>query len=192
MQRKLTKIRDSFPMQIGVQIGETIMELFRKFNQAEGAAYYAFADVMRRLEWDIHNVLWRDGIGLPGEWREMSEDLSGRHGPKERVTLLVDKRVTKFFRATGTGFQARMNDVMLAFVLAKMAHILKGAQTYNLAKSAAENDVRGGNPPMPGATRAEEIAHKTAIAAFFAQQDAEKAAEEAPGLRVVPRPDDAG
>ena len=199
MQRKLTKIGDSFP----VQIGENIMELFRKFNQAEGAAFYAFADVMRRLEWDIHNILWRDGIGLPSAWRDMSEDLSGRDGPKERVTLLVDKRVTKFFRATGSGFQARMNEVMLAFVLAKMAHILKGAQTYNLAKSAEENEVKGGYPPKPGATWMEDTSREAALAAFFAQRDAEKAEAEAreraeagevpkPALSLVPRPDDAG
>lgn len=128
------------------------MERWRKFTKAEGAAYYAFADVMRRLEWDIHHTLWR-GRGLPPEWAEIAENPGP--GPKERLTLRVDRRVVQFFRATGRGYQTRMNDVLAAFVNARIAGVVKGAEQFNLAVSAEESGIGPARPDWGDSVRQE-------------------------------------
>lgn len=129
------------------------MERWRKFNKTEGAAYYALADVMRRLEWDIHHTLWR-GRGLPPEWTEIAENPGP--GPKERLTLRVDRRAVQFFRATGQGWQTRMNDVLTAYVNARIAGIVRGAEQFNLAASAEEQGVGPGRPDWGDTARQEE------------------------------------
>lgn len=120
------------------------MDRWRKFNKTEGAAYHALADAMRRLEWDIHHTLWR-GRGLPPEWTEIAENPGP--GPKERLTLRVDRRAVQFFRATGRGWQTRMNDVLTAFVNARIAGVVRGADRFDLAASAED---LGLGPARPG------------------------------------------
>lgn len=131
------------------------------FTRAEGAAYYRFADMMRKLEWDIHHKFWR-GEGLPEAWHEIATDHGP--GPKERITLWVDKRTVKFFRATGKGWQTRMNLVLVAYAEARASGAVKGAERFRLDKSAEKHEVDG-PPPGWGHTKAEEEA-------FEAQWDA--------------------
>lgn len=43
---------------------------------------------------------------------------------KERVTIRVDKDVMEYFRLHGRGYQAKMNEVMRAYVLARIAKVV--------------------------------------------------------------------
>jgi uncharacterized protein (DUF4415 family) len=122
------------------------------FTKAEGEAYYRFSDVMRRLEWEIHHKFWR-GEGLPKEWHDIA--IEKGDGPKEKVSLYVDKRVLKFFRATGKGWQGRMNLVLQAYALARASGAVKGVERFDLARSA-EKEMLEGPPPGWGQRKADE------------------------------------
>ncbi len=167
------------------------------FTRAEGAAYYRFADMMRKLEWEIHHKFWR-GEGLPEAWHEIATDHGP--GPKERITLWVDKRTVKFFRATGKGWQTRMNLVLVAYAEARASGAVKGAERFRLDKSAEKHEVDG-PPPGWGHTKAEEEAFEAqwdaackratqaqAEAAARAAAEAAAAAAAEPDSHPVPGP----
>jgi hypothetical protein len=143
------------------------MERWRKFTKIEGAAYHALADAMRRLEWDLHNLIWR-GHGLPPEWAEIAEDAGP--GPKTRVTLWVDARAVRFFRGTGKGWQTRMNDVLTAFVNARVAGVLRGPEHFDLKRSAEQGDVPL-TRPGPGFSEREEAEGRALEDALLAEVD---------------------
>lgn len=58
---------------------------------------------------------------LPAEWREISSDPVP---DKTRITLRVDADVAKFYRKLGREYQATMNRVLRAFMLARLTEIL--------------------------------------------------------------------
>ena len=58
---------------------------------------------------------------MPEEWR----DLARKEVPKKQpVTLRIDADVLRFFRKIGAGYQAEINGVLRAFMLARLAEIL--------------------------------------------------------------------
>ncbi len=75
----------------------------------------------------IETILFRrDLIGnCPEGWFTEAIRADGPPG-KERMTLRIDKDVARFFRATGQGFQVKMNDVLRAFMLAARLRVLEG------------------------------------------------------------------
>ena len=75
----------------------------------------------------INTILFRRDLmdNCPPGW--FAEDLRSNGPPgKERMTLRIDKDVAKFFRATGMGFQVKMNDVLRAFMMAAQLRVLEG------------------------------------------------------------------
>ena len=79
-------------------------------------------DILQQLEWDLHQpVLSRNRI--PYAWRDIAEARYPQ--PKTRITLWVEKDVLRFYESMGKGYQARMNDTMRAFMLARLGDILK-------------------------------------------------------------------
>lgn len=89
------------------------------------AHYHCLAEALRELEFHLHGRL--DGSGqLPDEW----QDLARQSGPmpKVKITLWVEGAVVKFFRGTGRGFQTRMAEVLAAFMHARLAGVLSGAE----------------------------------------------------------------
>lgn len=120
------------------------MTYWPKFTRAEGEAYFRLSDVMRKLEWEIHHKFWR-GEGLPKEWHDIA--IEQGPGPKTKVSLYVDARVLKFFRATGKGWQGRVNLVLEAYVLARAASAVRGVERFDLRRSAEKERVDG---PPPG------------------------------------------
>ena len=128
------------------------MTSWPKFTRAEGEAYYRLSDVMRKLEWDIHHKFWR-GEGLPKEWHDIAIDQGP--GPKEKVSLFVDKRVLKFFRATGKGWQGRVNLVLEAYALARASGAVRGVERFDLKRSA-ECAGLDGPPPAWGQEKKDE------------------------------------
>ncbi|MCU0905732.1 MAG: BrnA antitoxin family protein [Tabrizicola sp.] len=83
-------------------------------------------DVMRRLEWDLHNSIEMTGR-IPEEWHEIAQKrpVSG----KEKVTLRLEADVLKFFRSMGPDYGPRINDVLRSYMHARLAGVIRGAET---------------------------------------------------------------
>lgn len=90
------------------------------------AHYHYMADAMRRLEWDLHHRIEVTGR-VPLEWHEIAQE-EGRVGT-ERVAIRLDKDVLKFFRSLGLGYGPRMNRVLRAYMHARLAGVIRGAET---------------------------------------------------------------
>lgn len=66
---------------------------------------------------------------LPAEWREIATDAVP---DKTRITLRVDTDVAKFYRKLGREYQATMNRVLRAFMLARLTEILSEPDRVDL------------------------------------------------------------
>ena len=85
-------------------------------------------DVMRSLEWDLHNTIELTGR-IPEEWHEIA---SRPPAPAlQKVTLRLDKDVLAFFRRMGTDYGPRINDVLRSYMYARLTGLLRGAETVN-------------------------------------------------------------
>lgn len=132
------------------------------------ANYHYMADAMRRLEWDLHHHIEATSR-IPEEWHEIART----RGPqaKTKITIGVDNDVLRFFKSLGKGYQGRLNDVLRSFMHARLAGVIRGGESVDFARRAAE--VHEGERPMwgdtarqmgtlPAATRAEEEAEMMA------------------------------
>jgi uncharacterized protein (DUF4415 family) len=88
--------------------------------------HYLF-DAMTRLEWDLQNSIAIKGR-IPREWHRISAE---RDHSKTRITIRLDKDVLKFFRSMGPGYQPRINQVLRAFMHAKLMGVLEGDDTLD-------------------------------------------------------------
>jgi uncharacterized protein (DUF4415 family) len=103
------------------------------------AAFHQLAQVMRDLEADL-GLRLQDSPRIPAAWHDIAQ---ARMQPlKRKLTLRVDDDVQKFFRATGQGHLTRMNDVLRAFMLARLAEVVKGEMEYKITPEAKENQQR--------------------------------------------------
>lgn len=96
-----------------------------KLTKTQNEHFYYMADAMRRLEWDLHSTVFHHQR-IPRDWHQIATQ---RESEKTRITLRVDRDVVKWFRSMGPGYQPRMNDVLRAFMHAKLAGLLKGDET---------------------------------------------------------------
>lgn len=130
-----------------LQTGETPMPDLTKLNPRQTAHYTYMMDVMRRLEWDLHHRI-EDTGRIPPEWHQIAQ---GRPtAAKLRVTLGLEADVVKFFRSMGPGYGPRINDVLKSWMHARLAGVIRGAETINLFREATE--VHDGPKPAFGAT----------------------------------------
>ena len=88
--------------------------------------YHYMADAMRRLEWDLHHQIAATGR-IPQEWHEIAEE-EPRVGT-ERLAIRLDRDVVKFFRSMGLGYGPRINRVLRAYMHARLAGVIRGAET---------------------------------------------------------------
>lgn len=88
------------------------------------------AAVMQRLEWDIHHPVARDGR-VPPAWKEIWQN---RTQKKARISLWVDADVVKFFKSLGPGYGPKMNAVLRAFMLSRLAGLLEGDDLLESAR----------------------------------------------------------
>jgi len=65
---------------------------------------------------------------VPEAWTTLAEDLPFAE-KKVKVTLLLDESVIKMFRATGPGYQARVNRVLATWVQMQIGHVEKERQS---------------------------------------------------------------
>ena len=93
-------------------------------KQRENFTY--LMDVMQRLEWDLHNTIEATDR-IPDEWH----DIAARRPllAKVKVNLGLEADVVRFFKSMGAGYGPRINDVLKSYMYARLAGLLKGAET---------------------------------------------------------------
>lgn len=102
-------------------------------------------DVMRRLEWDLHNTIEMTGR-IPEEWHEIAT-ATPRSG-KVKVNLCLEADVVRFFKSMGAGYGPRINDVLRSYMHARLAGVIRGAETVAHFRRRAE--VHDGPKPAFG------------------------------------------
>jgi len=118
-----------------------------KQTAKQRANYYYMADAMRRLEWDLHNTIEATSR-IPEEWHEIAR---GSAAPlKGRVTMRMDADVLRFFKSMGAGHLPRMNEVLRSYMYARLAGVIRGAETVDFYK--AQQETHSDARPMWGDT----------------------------------------
>ena len=118
-----------------------------KLTAKQRENYHYMADAMRRLEWDLHHHIEATSR-IPAEWHEIAK---ARHDqPTERVTVRIDRDVLRFFRAMGAGYGPRLNEVLRSYMHARLAGVIKGAETVDFYRQ--QREVHDGERPLWGDT----------------------------------------
>lgn len=100
-------------------------------------------DVMRRLEWDLHNTIELTGR-IPEEWHQIAQATPAQ--PKVKVNLRLEADVVRFFQSMGAGYGPRINDVLKSYMHARLAGVIRGAETIDHYRKRAEAH----DGPKPG------------------------------------------
>ena len=87
--------------------------------------YHNLAGTLRDLEEDLRWGL-EGSDRIPAAWTAIA--LEAVVPAKTHLTLRVDDDVVKFFRAMGRGYLTQMNRVLRAFMEARLAGVVKGAE----------------------------------------------------------------
>lgn len=106
-----------------------------KMTSPQRANYHYMADAMRRLEWDLHHHIEATGR-VPREWHEIAKDKTAK--AKVHLTMRVDEDVVRFFKSMGAGYLPRMNAVLRSYMHARLAGVLKGAETVDFYRRQRE------------------------------------------------------
>ena len=93
-------------------------------------------DVMRRFEWDMHNRLEMCDR-IPDEWHDISTKRPDQ--AVVRVNIGIEEDVLRFFKSMGKGYGPRINLVLKAFMHARLAGVIDGADTINHFAVREEN-----------------------------------------------------
>ena len=107
-----------------------------KLRPAQKANYHYMADAMRRLEWDLHNHIEATGR-IPADWHEIAKEKAPK--AKVHLTMRVDEDVLRFFKSMGAGHLVRMNTVLRSYMHARLAGVLKGAETMDFYRKQRES-----------------------------------------------------
>jgi uncharacterized protein (DUF4415 family) len=102
-------------------------------------AFHQLGQVLRDLETDLR---WKlDGsVRIPAEWNAIAQERA--QPAKDKVTLRVDADVARFFRAMGQGHLTRMNAVLRAFMLARLAEVVKAEAPIEMTPKDMEGRIR--------------------------------------------------
>jgi len=119
----------------------------QKLSAKQRANYHYMADAMRRLEWDLHNAIEATSR-IPEEWHEIARATAAP--PKTRVTMRMDADVLRFFKSMGAGHLPRMNEVLRSYMHARLAGVIRGAETVDFYK--AQREAHADARPMWGDT----------------------------------------
>lgn len=102
-------------------------------------AFHQLGQVLRDLETDLRWGL-EGSVRIPAAWQAIAQERA--QPAKEKVTLRVDADVVRFFRAMGQGHLARMNAVLRAFMLARLAEVVKAEAVYAMTPQDLEGRMR--------------------------------------------------
>lgn len=103
---------------------------YRKRTPSEKKHSSLMADAMRRLEFDILSTVVK-GKGLPEEWQPIATNAEVT-GPRDKITMRLDRDVLKFFRAMGPGYQIQIARVLRAWMHGRLAKVIEGPDTTDL------------------------------------------------------------
>lgn len=139
-------------------------------------------DVMRRLEWDLHNSIEMTGR-IPAEWHEIAQKrpTSG----KEKVTLRLETDVLKFFRSMGPDYGPRINDVLRSDMHARLAGVIRGAETIDHYRNRGAHE--GPKPQFEAEEGAAEVPLRARAQEMLQQRYAEDGPPEPDMLRPLVR-----
>lgn len=162
----------------------------RKQTPRQRAQMSYMMDVMRRLEWDLHNSIEMTGR-IPEEWHEIAQRRP--QSGKEKVTLRLEADVLKFFRSMGPDYGPRINDVLRSYMHARLAGVIRGAETIDHYRNRAAYE--GPKPGFGDLDREMEAirdgqpdgALKALAQEFLQRRYAEDGAPEAEALRPFVR-----
>lgn len=141
-------------------------------TRREAAHYSYMADVMRRLEWDLHNTIALTGR-VPPEWHDIAK--GEPHSRKEKVNLRVEADVLRFFRSMGPGWGVRVGDVLKSYMHARIAGVVRGAETLDLWRARQDEGLDGAKPAFGETAR------------MFGDEDETTMPQPAPRARQVVR-----
>ncbi len=116
------------------------MTRMTKAEAAERASYHHLAGTLTALEAALNDGLTGGGF-IPEEWADIAQ---GAPDPKrDRITLRLDADVVRFFRLMGTNYQGRINQVLRAFMLARLAKVVPGPEDVSYQPSRRERYYMG-------------------------------------------------
>jgi uncharacterized protein (DUF4415 family) len=142
-------------------------------------AYHALAETLRGLEEDLRWGL-EDSLRIPRAWTEIA---NGPAIPKKtKLTLRLDEDIVAFFRTMGMGHLSRMNAVLRAFMLARLAGVVTGPEAVHYAPTPEEEE-RSLRREILDAARAEIEAREAAAEAMSETEKRKARIEELKRLR---------
>jgi len=99
-------------------------DIDRKPTKAERVAEHELEEALHRLSmYRIETDMKRDALfyeDFPRDWHAIERDYPDR--PKRtRITARFDEDVGKFFKRSGAGYQAKMNEVLRTYMLARLS-----------------------------------------------------------------------
>jgi uncharacterized protein (DUF4415 family) len=116
-------------------------------TKAQAKHYTYMSDVMRRLEWDLHNTIEMTGR-IPEAWHQIARATPEAAGVK--VNLRLEADVVKFFKSMGEGYGPRISAVLKSYMHARLAVVIKGAET--LAHYRKREELHDAGKPQFGET----------------------------------------
>ena len=153
MHRILSNFRQAMAKEIAMDL--------KNMNRKQRKNYYYLFDVMQRLEWDFHHHIEATDH-IPHAWHDIAKQKTAKS--KVHLTMRVDEDVVRFFKSMGAGHLVRMNDVLRTFMHARLAGVLRGADTIDYYRRSFEvkpkerpmwGDVGRGFGKLPEATEEE-------------------------------------
>jgi BrnA antitoxin of type II toxin-antitoxin system len=104
------------------------------------AQYHGLAVNLRDLETDLRWGL-DESPRIPQAWRDIA--LRPDVPFKRAVTIRLDEDVHAFFKAMGRGYLTRMNDVLRAFMQARLAGVVAGPEEVGYQPTPLETYLAG-------------------------------------------------
>lgn len=135
-------------------------------------------DVMRRLEWDLHNSIEMTGR-IPEEWHEIAQKTP--RAEKVKVNLRLEGDVVKFFKSMGPDYGPRINDVLKSYMHARLAGVIRGAETIDHYRNRGDYD--GPKPAFRGEVGQPVEADRVMLQEVFQRRYAEEGPPEPEALR---------
>jgi uncharacterized protein (DUF4415 family) len=115
------------------------MTRMTRAEAAERASYHHLAETLTSLEAALNEGLTGSGF-IPEDWREVAQ--AAPLSPRVRLSLRLDADVVKFFRLMGANYQGRINQVLRAFMLARLARVVPGPEDVSYRPSRLQRYYR--------------------------------------------------
>ncbi|GEM_PF-836840 len=96
-------------------------------------SYTHLAQTLRGLEDDLRWGM-RGSARIPPEWHSIAQ--ADPVPGKRHISIRVDEDVLRFFRSMGAGHLPRMNAVLRAFMLARLAGVVQGPEDVDHGQNA--------------------------------------------------------